>query len=124
MPNYIDRAYLEIDGTVIDCSAIEETTADGVAPVPTMNRENRAKGYSGGVMQYTFTATVPIPEDDGLPVDFYQMKRDKVLFGASIIEQNGATISFVDCRIGDISRRYAGGEASEFSLECFALDRI
>lgn len=123
MADYIDRAYLEIDGRTIDCSSLEESTTDGTAPVPTMNAQNRSKGYTGGVPEYRFTATVPIPEG-GLPVNFDRLKRRKTRFGAVILEESGDRIVFVDCRIADVSRKYAQGEASEYSLECMALDRV
>jgi len=120
---YVSRAYLEIDGATIECTDIDTTLENGLDRVMTMNRANRAKGFSDGVPQFGFSGTVPVPVD-GLPVDLEAMLIDRTEFGATIELEGGAQKIYQQARFASVNFKAADGERGEFSIEVMALNMI
>lgn len=120
---YVTRAYLEIEGATVECSDIEYSSENGLDKVKTMNRANRAKGFTDGVPDYSFSATVPVPRE-GLPVDLDEVFINRTEFGAVMQLEGGKSRIFVDCRISSLSLKAADGERAEYSLEVMALDMV
>ena len=120
---YVSRAYLEINGTQVECSDLEYSSENGVDKVKTMNRANRSKGYVDGIPDWSFTATVPVPHE-GLPISLDDVFADRIEFDAMIELEGGAQRQFSSCRISSLSLKSADGERVEYSLDCMALDMV
>lgn len=122
MATYVDRAYLIIDGENYECDSIKVAINDKTKPVQTMNRENRAKGYSRGVIEYTLSVEVPLDLDS--EIDFYAMLEDGEEFGVNVEYEGGSTHSYMQCRLSKIDIDSKEGDATKYSLDIHALDRV
>lgn len=118
---YVSRAYVDIDGAVIEVEEItHDIVAEGHATVDTMNRENAPKGYSSGVTKYNLTATVPRPQD-GFEVDFEEMVKNKTLFQCFVEYQGGRSRSFYDCQLSSVKNTSAHAAVTKLELNFMAL---
>jgi hypothetical protein len=120
---YVARAYLEIDGSTIECSDVDTTSENGLAKVNTMNRANRAKGYTDGIPEFGYSATVPVPKE-GLPVDLDEVFEEGREFGSTIELEGGRKQIYTECRISSLSFKASDGERGEYSLEVMSLDMV
>ena len=112
-----------IDGTTVECSSIKIGSDNNTEPVPTMNRENRSKGYKRGVQKYTISADVPVPEGD-LAVDFDEKYEEGALFEIIAELEGGAIDTYLDCKLAKVDRDSKEGDSTSYSLEIGALDRV
>jgi len=118
---YVDRAYLDIDGTTIECTEITPKDSCEVAPVETMNPLNRAIGYTSGIPKYEISATVPLPQG-GHAVNFRKAMRDKTEFTTTILYVGGKSITYLRCRITDVEQGSEQGSRTDTKLTILALD--
>jgi hypothetical protein len=123
MADYISRSYLIVDGITLDCADIKVSSDNGTEPVPTMNRENRAKGYKSGVQKYSISATVPVETGD-LVIDFDDVYESGTLFETIVEEEGGVMDTYIDCKLTKVDRDSKEGDTITYSLEIAALDRV
>lgn len=122
MAQFVNRAYLVVDGKTVFCEELSYKLAeDGRDIVKTMNPRNRAEGYQGGVITAELTATVPQPHG-GFAVDFHKLFLDGTEFAAVIEYDDGARASFGQCRIKDPEVSSRQGEKTTLNLTIDSLD--
>jgi hypothetical protein len=113
---YVDRAYLSVDGTEIECEEITyRLSRDGQDTVKTMNRLNRGSGFSGGVVTAELTAQVPEPKG-GHAVNFDQLLADGTVFNAVIEYEGGTRRLFRECRVRDVEGATRQGDKGMATL--------
>jgi hypothetical protein len=117
----VARTYLTLDGTEIECSAIDNEGASNTTRINTMNRQNRTRGYVQGVPEESFTATIPIPHG-GLGIDLHTLKSSKTTFGAVIEYEDGSSDVYTDAIIDRLSMKAGQAEAAEYTVECMAIE--
>lgn len=120
---FVKRIYMLVDGTQINVEELGyEITEEGHAAIMTMNRENRAEGYTGGIVMAELSATVPIPAG-GLPggINLKQMKADKTEFSMVYEQDDGGLTSFRDCKIKTLSGSMRQGDKLTESITIDSL---
>ena len=122
MSTYCDRVYIEIAGSTVDCASIDESMDSGTEPVPTMNRENKAKGYKDDIDAFEFS--LEVPKDLDASIDFIRMKRDKTEFETTVEEEGGEFRSYIRCRIIKVDLSSKTGDNSMIKLDCKALNMV
>ena len=119
--SYVDRAYLDLEGTTVYCTSITPRDAESLEAVKTMNPMNRAVGYTSGIPEYELSATVPLPKA-GHAVDFYGIKKAGVEFTSTIIYPGGGSRTYLRCRITEIEQGSEEGSRTDTELSIMALD--
>ena len=122
MATIVDRAYLEINGEVIECASLDESIDVDSKPVEVMNRANRAIGHSQGVPKFKLTAELAMDADSD--VDFEQMMLDKDLFSAGVEYEGGGFKTYLDCVISKVDVKSRANEHVTYSLDINALDLV
>lgn len=123
MADYADRAYLIIDGTVVECKSITPKGSNNAEPVKTMNRANRAKGFAGGVPDFEISAVVPQPIG-GHVVDFDQLMADRTRVSAIIEVEEGPDLDYSPALITDVEHGAEEGSSLDTTLTMRALDGV
>lgn len=117
-----DKAYFVVDGKPINCASISvDYSTDGHEPVKTMNKANRAEGYSGGTKMAELTIEVPEPRD-GLEKEFRKMWANDEIFQASIEDDGDLVVSYKDCKIKNVGNSASTGSVNTLSITADALD--
>ncbi len=122
MATIIDRAYLAINGDVVECSSIEPKVSGNKKPVKVMNRKNRPIGHARGVPE--FTLSVELPMDADLEVNFKQMLLDGDQFSTVVEYEDGKEETYTDCQIYDVDESAKEGDEATVKLEIGALDLV
>lgn len=118
---FVNRAYLVIDGTEIECEDISyRYDEDGADEVKPMNRQNRASGFSGGVMMAELSATVPEPKG-GHRIDFDEIMLSKTEFEAAIEYEDDRVRTFRRCRIRNLEGSNRSGSHGTTTLTIRSL---
>lgn len=122
MPDeFVDRAYLDIDGTTLECTEISVKDSIDLEAVKTMNPLNRGVGWMSGIPEYEITCTVPLPLG-GHPVNFREIMRDKIEFTIVVLYVGGKSITYLRCRISDLEQGSEQGGRTDTKLTIKALD--
>ena len=119
---YVDRVYLTIDGTEHEATSVKTSVDASTEPIPTMNRENRAKGHKHGVPVWNITTEVPIDVDAG--VDFETMLEDGDLFTTTVEEEGGLSRAYLNCKLAKVDLDSKVNDTAIYNLEMNALDRV
>jgi len=119
---FIDRAYLDIEGTVVECSSLTPNGEYGLESVKTMNRANRGRGWTSNVPDFELSAEVPLPHG-GHSVDFDKIAREKTEFTATVKYDDGTGWAYLSCRVSRIEEpsQVDGGTVTNITIG--ALDR-
>ena len=125
MAELVDRAYLELDGEVIDCDKISWKINGGKEIRKVMNKKNRGVGHKHGVPDYEITCSFPM--DLELETKFWALLTDNTAFTV-VVEHEGQdgstkTMSFLDAEVYDISGSAQEGSV-DLELTIKALDMV
>jgi hypothetical protein len=125
MADLVDRAYLELDGEVIDCDKIDWDVDGAKSPREAMNKKNRAIGHKRGVPKISINASFGKNMD--LEKKFLKMLVDHEIFSTVIEYESQAgeseIITFLDCAIYKVSESSQDGGV-DVSLDIGALDFV
>jgi len=122
MATLIDRAYLEIDGEVLDCASIDAKVGGTKKLVKAMNRKNRAIGHAAGNPEFSISAEMAMDAD--YETDFHKLQLKRTIFSTVIEYQDGHTETYTDCEIYDIDESAKEGSEATIKLEISALDMV
>lgn len=93
---------------------------DPSKPVPTMNREHVAIGYTRGVK--TITLSLTIANELAQEVDWKYLHRTKEEFGIGLEENpDGRKTNYGTCRVSDAQKAFGEDGESDFTVEVLAL---
>lgn len=122
MATIVDRAYLELDGEQIDCKSITVRTSGNKNKVNTMNRKNRAVGYTRGIPEFSIDADFPYDAD--LATNFDNLALSKTQFTTVVEYEDGDTFSYLDCQVDEVERSAGEGGDVGIKLTISALDYV
>lgn len=118
---YVSRAFLEIDGTVIEAKEASYKVSQDQELVNTMNKKRRSTGYIDGIPTFELSVVIPLPQD-GHAINFDKMMLDGTLFETKYEYEGGQARSFTDCKIKDVDNPSREGEGTDTTLTIDALD--
>lgn len=126
MAELVDRAYIEVNGEVIDAISIDEKLSGNKEPVKVMNRRNRPIGHRHGVPEIPLT--IEFPMDLDLQSRFRRMMAANTRFTSTVEYQgeNGTTTtcSYLDCEVYEVGVSSKEGDNTTITLEVQALDWV
>lgn len=112
---FVDRAYLDIDGTTIECTEVTPKDSIDIDSVKTMNPQNRAIGWVSGIPEHEITATVPLRQD-GMLIPWRKYLRDKTEFTTTILYVGGQAVTYMRCRVADVENASEQGSRTDTSI--------
>lgn len=119
--DYVARAFLEIDGTLIEAKEASYKITREQEMVNTMNEKQRSTGYIDGIPAFELSLVVPLPRG-GHSVNFDQLCLDGTLFETKFLYEGGQSRTFRDCKIKDVDNPSREGEGTDTTITCDALD--
>lgn len=126
MAEIVDRAYLEIDGEIIDCDSIDDKVTGNKEPRKVMNRQNRPIAHKHGQPEYSISAEFPM--DLALSTKFNRLLEENTSFTTTIeySGQDGSSriVSYLKCEVYEVNASAKEGDSATISLEIGSLDRI
>ena len=122
MASIVDRAYIEINGEIIDASSIDDNVSGNKEPHKVMNKRNRSPGHKHGMPEFTISAEFPMDAD--VQTDFVKLLTDNAGFTSVIEYDGGQTVSYLDCEIYEVSKASKEGDSPQITVEITALDRV
>ncbi len=119
---FVDRAYLDIDGITIECVSITPKDTNELNPVKTMNPLNRSRGWTSGIPDFEYSAVVPLSQD-GSRIPWRRYMRERTEFTTTIqYEGSDEAITYTRCRIADVEQGSEEGSRTDTTIEVKALD--
>lgn len=118
---YVDRAFIDFDGTIIEADEFSYTGSKEKQIVAPMNRKNRATGRTEGTPSFELSMTVSLPED-GHDVDFDQAMLDGTEFTVGAEYPGGKARTFIYCTVDTIETSSSAGDGTKSSLTISSLD--
>jgi hypothetical protein len=119
---FVDRAYVEIDGAeVSEIKSIDVTPTRDTKVIKTMTRRDRGRGFSKGVPHWELAFEVAIPKAG--EYDWRQAFKDGTELTVVVEESSTRRFRYEPCIITEVGSKYQGegGDASR-SIKMLALD--
>jgi len=119
---FVDRAYVEIDGAeVSEIKSIDVTPSRDTKVIKTMTRRNRGRGFSKGVPHWELSFEVAIPSAGEF--GWRQAFKDGTELTVVVEESSTRRFRYEPCVITEVGSKYEaeGGDASR-SVKMLSID--
>jgi len=125
---YINRIYLEVNGTEVPDVQSVDVAPQGfdVKPVKTMNKNNRARGFTVGQPHWELSLKVAVPAVGEFDWEKAMIDQDDVLVVLDEGTETGGInrTTYTPARIGDVGTTSSVDGETTRTVKIVALDRV